>query len=43
MFVIVPQTGNYFNFPGETYSEKSKPKMIIDPKNHMEYTVVFDE
>lgn len=42
MFVVTPE-GNYFNFPGDEYSEKHEEVTIIDTKSHTPYIVKFNE
>lgn len=42
MFVVTPE-GNYFNFSGSEYDESHEETIIIDPKSHKRYTVVFNE
>jgi hypothetical protein len=41
-FVVTPE-GNYFNFPCSEFNEKHSDVVIVDPKSHKMYTVVFDE
>lgn len=41
-FVVTPE-GNYFNFPSSEFNESHADAIIVDPKSHKMYTVVFDE
>ena len=41
-FVVTPE-GNYFNFPSSEFNESHSDAIIVDPKSHKMYTVVFDE
>lgn len=40
-FVITPE-GNYFTFGADRYDENSDDTIIIDPKSHKTYNVVFN-
>mgnify|MGYP006342447517 FL=1 len=41
-FVVTPE-GNYFNFPSTEFDETHDDAIIVDPKSHKIYTVVFNE
>lgn len=42
MFVVTPE-GNYYNFPGDEFTECHEPIDIIDTKSHKIYKVYFNE
>lgn len=42
MFVVTPE-GNYYNFPGDEFTENHTPIDIIDTKSHKIYKVLFNE
>lgn len=41
-FVVTPE-GNYFNFPCDVFDENHIDVVIVDPKSHKKYIVVFNE
>ena len=41
-FVVTPE-GNYYNFPKSEFTETHDDIIIIDPKSHKKYIVVFNE
>lgn len=41
-FVVTPE-GNYYNFPITEFEENHDDVVIVDPKSHKKYTVVFNE
>lgn len=41
-FVVTPE-GNFFNFPAKDFDETHDDVVIVDPKSHKKYQVIFNE
>lgn len=42
MFAVTPE-GTYFTFEYPEYTPEHSDVIVVDPKSHKDYTVVFDE